>query len=684
MKVKKLCAMIVAFAVACSQAVIPAFAETDTPNGDWTDVSGLTPVYTAESTTLGAGGTITTEEAYGDFIIEFEATLAADDRFQFRKDADGTTKPLAYVQQSWVSANQANSKHIQYLLSVNGANKNGWFAGYANADSDFPSYTVGQNIRFRLQTKGTTMSYWAADLGTDVSPVANPVYKYGGYHTQNEVRMLYPVQLYTKNAATINNLKVYSLGGTAELAAKSANAAVLTLSDAPSSELAADAVTLTDSYGNKITSSAAEKVSDKVYNITFAGGIVSGVSYEVAVAATNSLGGEYAANDIKYLAPSADVDFDDDSWKDEFTLRTSGNLETGSNAQAQVTGGVANVMNSDKLISLKDYASNLILEFDGTIPTTNTSENKAYMQIETSSSNYTNGVAYDMNRLWIYASTDSSTAAKVQRLTYTNNSANNSSGNSTHHGIAAVSGGVIINKGDNNSYRYVINEDEVSLYIKAENGEYTLIATEVPTTAYPVKTNSGRIQLGANYAGSAVAAVYDNIKIYELNSSAKATVNANTVTVEYSIEPTGTLTANDFIVTDENGNTVTDFTVERTGVKTYTFTFGTLDEGTEYTIATASENIYSGSTAAASFTAVGYDVAAETDSTIVTITNPEAAANAAVIFAVYSDDGLEDVAVKTMSEKDENNAFTFSGVADGQSYKVLIWDSVTGMNPLVK
>ncbi|MBO5060807.1 MAG: hypothetical protein J6C82_07835 [Clostridia bacterium] len=287
MKLKRFNGMLAALAVICTQITAPALAA---PNGDWTDTSELSPVYEAASTTLSAGGLITTDNAYGDFIIEFEVNFAAGDRFQFRKVVDESVKTLAYMQQNWVSANQAAGKHIQYLLSVNGATKNGWFAKYTDSDSDFPDYTAGHNVLLRFQTKGTTMSYWAADLGTAEEPVENPVYKYGGSHTQDEVAMVGQPQIYSMQAQTVKNLKVYSLEGaievtSSEISVKPGCSFDIEFSLEPQRALTAADFVLKDKEGNTVDAIGEASGSGKEYTVTLDDWLLYDTAYTLEVAA---------------------------------------------------------------------------------------------------------------------------------------------------------------------------------------------------------------------------------------------------------------------------------------------------------------------------------------------------------------------------------------------------------------
>ena len=82
---------------------------------------------------------------------------------------------------------------------------------------------------------------------------------------------------------------------------------------------------------------------------------------------------------------------------------------------------------------------------------------------------------------------------------------------------------------------------------------------------------------------------------------------------------------------------------------------------------------------------LGYTLTPGAESTKAVITGATMAPDATVIFAVYNSTGLENVTVKNMSEIDaDTNSFTFGGVAEGQTCALYIWDSLTGMVPLVK
>ena len=82
---------------------------------------------------------------------------------------------------------------------------------------------------------------------------------------------------------------------------------------------------------------------------------------------------------------------------------------------------------------------------------------------------------------------------------------------------------------------------------------------------------------------------------------------------------------------------------------------------------------------------MGFTLTPGAESTKAVITGASMASDATVIFAVYNSTGLENVTVKNMSEIDaDTNSFTFGGVAEGQTCALYIWDSLTGMVPLVK
>ena len=75
MKCKKFYSIFAAIAIACSQAVVPAFATETTPNGDWIDTSSMTPVYENDSVTTTNYGAVLAEDCAGDSIIEFSVEM---------------------------------------------------------------------------------------------------------------------------------------------------------------------------------------------------------------------------------------------------------------------------------------------------------------------------------------------------------------------------------------------------------------------------------------------------------------------------------------------------------------------------------------------------------------------------------------------------------------------------------
>ena len=614
MKIKNLCAVFMSIAIACSQAVSPVFATEATPKGDWTDTTAMTPVYEVKNQSLAAQKYLETDEEFGDFILDFEVSM--NGRYLIRRAIDGATKNWSDIRMSWAteargdSTTQGTGRHVQQTVKGNG-----WF-DFAEADADYPTYTGGRNIAFRYQVKNGTISLWAADLGTEEEPIVAPEYKYAGYYTHaNAKNKLGTVQLYCENAQTVKSFKVYNIGGTAEYTIKDATTGVLSLSEVSQSELSQNAITLTDSFGKKITSSAVTKISDTTYSVEFSENIESGVNYSVDVDAATSLGGGYVVENINYLAASMEVDFDDETWSEYVTLRSSGDL-LGPNQKANVSEGNAKIMNSDKIITLNDYSSNAIIEFDAIIPSTNTGAGeKAYLHIDTVAGNYTqddnSSIAQNRNTLWI--KNGDGTTGKVQRLTYKDNSLLSGS----HHTMGSANADIA--KEEQNSYRI-----------------------------------------------------------------AKASINGNVITVEYTAEPVSVLTDEDFAVTDGENNVVSVLGVERVGAKTYKLTIETPDKGAEYTVASSATNIYGANLEDATVQALGYTLVTGAENSTAVFTNIDSASDAAVIFAVYTDGVLDSVEIKNISDVDENDTLTLGGVKENQTCSLFVWNSVDSMKAFVK
>ena len=149
------------------------------------------------------------------------------------------------------------------------------------ADATYPEYSEGAKIAFRVQVKNGVVSTWAADLDdAEGKAVEAPVYCYLGSYT-------YPAgkystepgsaRLYTTAAQTLTDVKIYSLSSSAIVDITGANAAKLVLSDAPSQELAAGDITLTDSFGKVIAATGIE-TSD------FIKGIVKEINPDLIIA----------------------------------------------------------------------------------------------------------------------------------------------------------------------------------------------------------------------------------------------------------------------------------------------------------------------------------------------------------------------------------------------------------------
>ena len=247
----------------------------------------------------------------------------------------------------------------------------------------------------------------------------------------------------------------------------------------------------------------------------------------------------------------------------------------------------------------------------------------------------------------------------------------------------------VVKRGTMYSFRVVTEGTKLSLYMKeaASSGGYALVGTYKNSA---MLTNDGRIELCANNTGSINGATYDNIRVYETNSNATATMDNNVITVDYSVEPAEVLTAENIQVTKSDDSAATVSSVTRTGATTYEIALEDVVVGETYTVSTSVKNIYGADMNNAEVVApeqevLGYTLTPGAESTKAVITGAFTAPDATVIFAVYSGNGLEYVTVKNMSEIDSvTKSFTFGGVAEGQTCALYIWDSVTGMIPLVK
>lgn len=686
MKVKKICTLFAAFAIACVQATVPAFATETTQNGDWIDTTNMTPVYEKESvTTTSSANRINIEACPGDAIIEYEVSM--NGQYQIVAYYDTVNYVGALIQQNWINpgndgeSNQDKGKHVQYYFysTVKPGAKNGWLTG---ADSIVPAYESGAKIAFRIQIKGGVVSAWAADLDDEAGNLVDtPVYCYLGSYTYPAAELNTEpgmVSIRTASAQTVSNIKVYSLSEEAAVEIIDANKAVLTISAATADVLNASDVTLTDSFGRSVAATEIEKVSDTKYTLTFSENLEEGVIYSLELDALTNIGAKYLTNSDNWLAPSLDVDFSDESWTDYFGLYSSGNIN-GTQTTALCKNNQIELQETYALITKDTYAANSIIEFDGMITTENTADaNGAKLQINTSADSYTTTDAkHSFNSVWIF---DHDTGKKPQYFLNTNGSytlANKS-----------FSSEAIVKRGTMYSFRLKKIGTTMSLYMKEAGSpeDYSLVGTY---SNDQMKTNTGRIEFCANNTSNYNGANFDNIRVIELNATAGAAAEENGIAIEYSSEPASVLTVEDFTVTASNGDVVTPTSVTRIGVKTYELTFDMLTVGETYTVTANEADIYgmplANATAEVEDTKLSYELEVGTDSTKAIINNAETAPDAAVIFAVYDGTLLDSVTIKNMSEIDvATNSFTFGGVAEGKNCTLLIWDSMTGIKPLVE
>lgn len=680
MKCKKFYSIFAAIAIACSQVVVPAFATETTPNGDWIDTSSMTPVYEVDSySSKSTWGTITSDKKMIDFIVDFSVTMSTNDRYQIGRVLGDTSPKWVDIRQIWATdtrkegdttgSTQSFGKHVQRLQP-----SGGWF-DTREADADYPIYTDGKNIAFRLQVKDGTLSLWAAEL--DETGAGD--YKYAGNYTYNGLKNQYGLVTLIIGSANdeVTNIKMYNLASDAEIEIENATTAALTLSDAPSEELEAGDITLTDSFGTTITATGIEKVSDTKYTLTFADSLQAGVIYSGEVDAVNTLGGTYLENTDYYMNAALDVDFDDELWKDYIGVYASGNINNPTNALWK--NNQIELQETYSVITKDSYESNSIIEFDGMITTANNAEtNKAKLQLNKNAEQYSEGVSKDFNSIWIY---DHDTGKKPQYFLKQN-------------GIWALknltfNGEAIVKRGTMYSFRVVTAGTTVSLYMKeaTSNSDYAFVGTY---SNEAMKTNDGRIELCANNTGSINGAIYDNIRVYETDSVATAEMKNNVITVNYSVEPSAVLTAENVTVTKSDDSAATVVGVTRTGVTTYEIALEEVEGGETYTVASTVKNIYGADLKEAEVQApeteeLGYTLTTGTESTTAVIEGAATAPDAVVIFAVYDGVCLENITVKKMSQIDTaTNSFTFGGVAEGQTGRLYIWDSLTGLEPLVK
>lgn len=687
MKNKKFYSVIAAIAIACSQAVVPAFAEGAAINGDWVDTSSMTPVYESESVTTTNYGAVFSEDCAGDSIMEFSVEMKGN--YQIHSYYNNPYFNGVLIQTSWGNknattglTNQENGKHIQYHYYNTSTAKaaNGWLTG---ADATYPKYAEGAKIAFRVQVKNGVVSTWAADLDdAEGKAVEAPVYCYLGSYT-------YPAgkystepgsaRLYTTAAQTLTDVKIYSLSSSAIVDITGANAAKLVLSDAPSQELAAGDITLTDSFGKVIAATGIEKVSDTEYALAFAESLKAGVIYSADVDAVNAIGGGYLENSDYYMDAALNLDFNDESWKDYVGVYASGNINKAPTG-ALCKNNQIELQETYAIITNDTYESNSIIEFDGMITSNNTAgEGSAYLQINKNAESYSETNTehnYNAFRIFYHSTGKKPQYFKRQdgKWAYANKT---------------FSDNVIVNNDVMYNFRIVTEGTKVSLYMKeaTSNGDYVLAGTY---TNADMKTNDGRIELSANNTSSANGANYDNIRVYETNSNAIAAMHNNVITVDYSVEPAEVLTAENIQVTKSDDSAATVSSVTRTGVTTYEIALEDVVVGETYTVSSAVKNIYGADLKDAEIVApeqekLGFTLIPGVESTKAVITGATMAPDATVIFAVYNSTGLENVDVKNMSEIDaETNSFTFGGVAEGQTCALYIWDSLTGMVPLVK
>ena len=285
MKLKRISAIFGGLCVFLTLLNVPVLASS-TPNGDWIDTTGMVPAYEVAEVELSNGGTITDDKIYSDVLMEFEVTMNSDDRFQLKTHISENHFNGVLIQQSWAATNQSNGKNAQYYYnSAASGTKNGWIT-YTDRDTDYPSYTSGSNVAFRMQIQGSKASLWAADLDAD-----EPVYKYAGYYTYPEGHITAEegtVLLYTMKANTIRNFRIYNLKGAVEITSENISAKPnssfdIKFSLEPERTLNTDDFTIEDLQGNVVDVIGNVTGSASQYTITLDDWLLYGTEYVLKI-----------------------------------------------------------------------------------------------------------------------------------------------------------------------------------------------------------------------------------------------------------------------------------------------------------------------------------------------------------------------------------------------------------------
>ena len=217
MKFRKLSIFITAVILLCMQLSVPVYADTDTPNGDWTDVSAMEPKEILPGGNVSAWAGKKSSKTYEDVVVEFDwgcTNAGMQAQIAMRQSEDGKNSNWVYF-----GANAANMHRLIRKSGKDiaiGGSADGFLDG---KDGDFPKFTNGNQYKIRIQMKGNTLSAWAEDLGTSTTPIENPVWKYAGCLTTDLFNEEAGYVVVTPTTTTtMGEVKIYSLN--AELIVK--------------------------------------------------------------------------------------------------------------------------------------------------------------------------------------------------------------------------------------------------------------------------------------------------------------------------------------------------------------------------------------------------------------------------------------------------------------------------------
>ena len=202
MKLKKLGIWMAAWILLFVQLSVPAFADTDTPNGDWLDISALEPAETLPDQTTKVWGDVMSQKDYTDVLLECDWLCTGSGMQMFfytrwSKNESGSSSNYLYF--------NAGEKQVHRLVQKDG--KTVVNDGLLDRkDADYPEFTSGDKYRIRVQMQGQKISCWTKNLSKEEN------FRYAGDFSSNSmVKDPGKVILTFLKESTVENVKIYSL-----------------------------------------------------------------------------------------------------------------------------------------------------------------------------------------------------------------------------------------------------------------------------------------------------------------------------------------------------------------------------------------------------------------------------------------------------------------------------------------